>query len=412
MRVELFMAIGLVATLGCHVGPTSRPRDANPVVAAPFSSNAEAELEFFTLGSTPDCPPELHPNAGYGFGRCDRDRSAPRPVCGDPLANKMESWHPDGDCGGWYAAVEKLIGKRRVGHCLPVPTFGMCRTCQQGTYGPPRTPEDDVMTRQNAWLFFSLDKGTSMDGLEIENEDIIAFDGVYFARWFDGSDVGIRDPKIDAFAILNDNQILISFSEKFRVSKKNPLPGLSGDVDGSDIVLFTATSLGEVTRGTFGMYFDGSDVGLEEDEENIDALAVTSDGRLIISTSGKAKVPGAEANPQDLLQFTPQSVGPDTIGTWEVFLDGGDVDLDRSSEDIDAVALGLDNDLLLSTSGSFISAPATGGASDVAVLQVTKFGSDTEGKFLSALLFDRRQFRLETNNVAGIEIRSVAPTGH
>ena len=47
-----------------------------------------------------------------------------------------------------------------------------------------------------------------------------------------------------------------------------------GAVANTDIVQFNATSLGSNTAGTFSMYFNGVDVGLDTTAENIDGLAV------------------------------------------------------------------------------------------------------------------------------------------
>jgi len=87
-------------------------------------------------------------------------------------------------------------------------------------------------------LYFSLSSGTTVDGLSVANEDIIAFDGTGFSKYFDGSDVGVGGHRIDGFAIISGDEIIMSFSSSGSV------PGISGTVDDSDIVKFTATSLG------------------------------------------------------------------------------------------------------------------------------------------------------------------------
>ena len=70
-------------------------------------------------------------------------------------------------------------------------------------------------------------------------------------------------------------------------------------------------------------------------------LAILPDGRLLISTSGKATVPGVTAEDEDLLLFTPAvgGLGANTAGTWSLLLDGSDVGLTSDNEDLDAIAL-------------------------------------------------------------------------
>ncbi|MCG8531542.1 MAG: hypothetical protein MI749_12870, partial [Desulfovibrionales bacterium] len=56
--------------------------------------------------------------------------------------------------------------------------------------------------------------------------------------------------------------------------------------------MFIPTSLGADTAGTFEWYLDGSDVGLSGAKEDIDTIAFTPDGRLLISTKYDYEVPG------------------------------------------------------------------------------------------------------------------------
>jgi len=58
-------------------------------------------------------------------------------------------------------------------------------------------------------------------------------------------------------------------------------------------VRFDATSLGSNTAGTFSMYLNGIDVGLDVAAENIDSVSLLPDGRVLISTTGNPVVAGA-----------------------------------------------------------------------------------------------------------------------
>jgi hypothetical protein len=132
--------------------------------------------------------------------------------------------------------------------------------------------------------YFSLAWGGILDGIRYGDEDILAFDTVSrtWSMYFDGSDVGLRSSDVDAIHVApNDptGSILISFkSPRF-------LPGLQF-VDDSDIIRFIPTSTGAQTAGRFEFFLDGSDVGLTRNRDDIDGISFTPDGRLVVSTRG------------------------------------------------------------------------------------------------------------------------------
>ena len=105
--------------------------------------------------------------------------------------------------------------------------------------------------------------------------------------YFDGSDVGLSSFTIDALARLADGDLLFSFTSD----------GFIGGilVDDCDIVRFHPTSLGSNTAGTWAPYFDGSDVELTTNSEDIDGLEIAPDGRLLLSTSGNPGVTGVSS---------------------------------------------------------------------------------------------------------------------
>jgi len=89
--------------------------------------------------------------------------------------------------------------------------------------------------------------------------------------------------------------------------------------------------------GQYSWYFDGSDVGLTTTAEDIDALAVLPDGDLLISTLGAAAVPGVSAGDEDVLRFHGTTGSKVTSGTWSLYIDGSD--LSAALGDIDAIAI-------------------------------------------------------------------------
>lgn len=121
-------------------------------------------------------------------------------------------------------------------------------------------------------FWFSPDR----DGLVGNAEDIVRFDGSGYSTVFDGSALGLSRSKIDAFDILDDTMILMSFDRPVT------LAGL-GRVDDSDVVKFKVASLGEgSTAGSFELFLDGSELGLTRGGEDIDALTGSSDGSIMI----------------------------------------------------------------------------------------------------------------------------------
>jgi hypothetical protein len=170
-------------------------------------------------------------------------------------------------------------------------------------------------------FFVSSSSGGTVDGINFADEDILAYDPAN-NRWsvlIDGSDIGLATTDIDAFEWIDPTTLLMSFDTPI------VLPGIAGTVDDSDIVRFIPNQLGATTSGSFELFFDGSDVGLSSNGEDIDAIGIAADGRLMVSTRGPASVPAASgvisAGDEDVLIFN-GSTGETTTGTWELFYDG------------------------------------------------------------------------------------------
>ena len=222
-----------------------------------------------------------------------------------------------------------------------------------------------------------------MGGVAAEDVDLLYFNGTSWSLFFDASDVGIATTGQDLndFYIVDSHTILLTFQA--------PMTLGALQVDAWDIVQFDATSLGSVTAGTFSMYLDGNDVGLDTTSENIDGLEVLPDGRVLISTTGSPSVPGVTGNDEDILAFTPTTLGDVTSGTWAMYFDGSDVGLaDTSSEDIDAVDVHSNGDIYLSTLGAFTVTGVSGSNEDVFICTPISLGSETACNFSSSLYFD------------------------
>jgi hypothetical protein len=231
---------------------------------------------------------------------------------------------------------------------------------------------------------------------------------------FDGSDVGLTtsDEDIDAFEFLADGSILISTVGAFSVPAPSG-PALVGN--GEDLLRFVPSSIGATTAGQWSIYFDGSDVGLSGTAENIDALQMLSNGRLLISTTGNVSVTGASGTDEDLLAFIPATLGATTAGTWSLYFDGSDVGLaNNDNEDIRALYLretGGNPTLFFTTVGGFSVSGASGTNEDIFAFNPTSLGSTTAGTFGPGLAFDGSLSGLSSFALDGIHSGALPTAG-
>jgi hypothetical protein len=232
----------------------------------------------------------------------------------------------------------------------------------------------------------------------VTNEDIVAYDlGTGTWSWiFDGSDVGLGAFAIDGMQLLSDGRILLSFTAAGTIG------GIS--TDDSDVLQFTPTSLGSTTAGAFAMLFDGSDVGLTLDDEDVDAIGVTSAGQLVISTLGPFGVTGVSGQDEDILVFNATSFGTNTAGSFQMYFDGSDVGLSTTtSEDVDAADLTADGTILLSTVGNFSVSGASGTSQDIFEFFPTALGSTTAGSY--SMFLDLSTVGIDpTENVKAVQL--------
>ena len=277
----------------------------------------------------------------------------------------------------------------------PSPTPTSTRT-PTPTFTPTSSPSSNP-------LYVSFSNGGSVGGVSFADEDILKFDGSSWSLFFDGSDVGLGSVDVLDFTLLDANSLLLVFNTSITLGGVTYAP--------TDIVRFNATSLGANTAGTFSMYFNGVDVGLSASSENIDALDVLQDGRILISTTGNPTVPGVTgAADEDVLAFTPTTLGTNTSGTWSLYFDGSDVGLaDTSNEDIDALDVAPNGNIYLSTIGVFSVTGVSGDDEDVFVCTPTSLGSVTACTYSSALYFDGSLWGLSANDVDGFELLATGP---
>ncbi|MEM7028286.1 MAG: hypothetical protein AAF629_01745, partial [Chloroflexota bacterium] len=213
----------------------------------------------------------------------------------------------------------------------------------------------------NPVYYFSSSTNGSVDGVTFRDEDVTVYDPSTdsWAMLFDGSDVGLGGVDVDAFDVLPNGDLLLSVDQSLSIS------GL-GQVKDADIVQFTPTSLGAATAGSFSLFFDGSDAALTRSGEDIDAIHLTAQGDLIVSTKGYVNVNTFNARDEDFLRFVPTSLGQNTSGTWQLYLDGSTVNMTNGREDISAGWVDdASGDVYLSTNSTYNVTGLSGDGDDI-----------------------------------------------
>ncbi len=256
----------------------------------------------------------------------------------------------------------------------PTPTPSPLPPTATPTNTPTPTPIPPTATPSPETLVYvSSTSGGTAGGVSFADEDILVYslDTGIWNLYFDGSDVGLGGVDVGAFDLLSDGTILIA------VDVPVTLPDV-GAIDDSDIVRFIPTSLGSTTAGTYEWYFDGSDVGLTTNAEDIDALDVLSDGRVVVSTLGAFGVAGVSGQDEDLIAFTPTTLGSTTSGDWAMYYDGSDVELSQaSSEDTNGVWVATNGDVYITVLGAFAVTGVTGDGADILRCVPGSLGNNT-----------------------------------
>ena len=235
-----------------------------------------------------------------------------------------------------------------------------------------------------AVIYASSSTGGTAGGVQFADEDVLTYNTLdhTWAMFFDGSDVGLATTGVDAVLPLADGSMLLSLDSTLSVL------GV-GTVTGSDVLRFVPTAFGPTTTGSFEMYFQGADVGLTTSAENVDAVAIAPDGRLIMSTSGNFRVQSVSGTDEDLLAFAPTQLGAVTSGAWSLYFDGSDVQLTSPGEDVWGAWIDNTNgDIYLTTQGPFSVTGAGGDGADIFVCHPLSLGSTTACTFGPGLFWD------------------------
>lgn len=331
------------------------------------------------LGTDECCPPEEYRGVPRAIGQVDLEQYGRRLQRGDLLADKVIPWTPGADCDGRQSAMERLIGRRRLGHSLPVLGWlGVGRYSHPGESAAPRTPEFEQAIIDNAMICFCVSNSIDVQGVRVRDDDVLVSDGQHITKLIDGSDIGTNDLEIDALTVLDSGRFLISYAKDFTVDSDHLLPGISGLIRDEDILLFEARTLGEQTRGTFSLFIDGSEIGLGEDGVDVDALDLLPDSSIIVSIEGSFRIGANKVNEADLLKYTPGPASDAHKGKWSVYVDSSDVAL--KDQNTDAVAITSDGTILLSTEDAFQAGDRIINSADIFSYIIQQTGQEFRGK--------------------------------
>jgi hypothetical protein len=138
----------------------------------------------------------------------------------------------------------------------------------------------------------------------------------------------------------------------------------------------------------WAIVFDASDVGIIKD---VVAFESMPNGSLLLSLGAAQTVPGlGKVTPWDIIRFVPVSLGANTAGTFEWYLDGSDVGLTTTGEKIDGLYWREDSwadaPLAISITGNG-SVPRQSGGNlavadeDVINFVVNQLGANSAGKW-------------------------------
>ncbi|MEM9565753.1 MAG: PQQ-dependent sugar dehydrogenase [Actinomycetota bacterium] len=258
--------------------------------------------------------------------------------------------------------------------------------------GPRATVGDAV-------IYLSSLSGGNVDGIAFGDEDVLAFD-TSTETWsmaFDGSDLGLGGSDIDGFAIVSMEPFVADLS----LDAPRSIPGL-GAVDDSDVLRFTGTG-GPNTAGTLELLFDFSDIGLSNNGEDIDGLALFG-GDHLLSSFHNVNASGFTAADEDIMRFAATSTGATTAGSLSMLMDGSDIGL--GPRDVTGVWVDPSTgDVYGSALSSWVAGGAAGDTDDVFRLTGT-FGQTTNA--VGSIFFDGDQHGFGGEQIDAVHIEPLS----
>jgi len=200
-----------------------------------------------------------------------------------------------------------------------------------------------VTETPEAELYFSTAGNVAIPGVPTaappaggyDNADVYAWhSGSTYSRVFDATANGVpANADIDALVVEDDDTFYMSFRGNPTIDVPPAGPTNNITAQDEDIVLFD--------DGDWSFFFDGSDVNLTTNAEDVDAFEILDGTHVLVSTTGDPNVPGiTDEGDEDLLlctgSFTPGTSDATTTCTWSYYMDGSDIRLRAGGEGVPA----------------------------------------------------------------------------
>jgi hypothetical protein len=196
-----------------------------------------------------------------------------------------------------------------------------------------------VVDSDTFYMSFTRDAGTTVPTIGVvQDEDVVLYDAGTWSLFFDGSPAGVglgdsNAEDVDALNILPSGNILVS-------TLGNPtLPGVASPADEDLFVCVPTFTAGTVTSCAWTMYFEGSDIGLTENSEDVDGVTILGSD-IYFSTLGAFGVPAAptlSGNMEDVWVCSAATTGAaSACASYTLFFDGS---LNGMTDNLDAIDL-------------------------------------------------------------------------
>lgn len=132
----------------------------------------------------------------------------------------------------------------------------------------------------------------------------------------------------------------------------------SGSSSGGTGISFADEDILKYENSVWTKHFDGSDVGLQGGPD-VDGFHLLPNGDILMTFDREVTLSGIVFDDSDVALFAPTSLGNVTAGAFTMYFDGSTKGLETTGEDIDAISLRGNGELIFSTLGTTI-IPRTG----------------------------------------------------
>lgn len=322
--------------------PTTGPTDV-PTTATPTGTEVAPTATATAVGATPTSPGEATPTAtstleDEATPTATLINTVPPPVTPTATATFVPTTTPSQRTTLYIGAAESgtidgiaFADEDILALDIDTATWSLFL---DGSDIALTTAMNDFYLEEDGTILFSFSIPVTLPGIgEVDRSDIVRFAPITlgettsgtFSLLLDGSDVGLESPSesIDTLARLPDGRLVVSTGGNVTVADaaNNAVNG-----ERQDLLVFNAIQLGETSAGSWEIYFDGSDVMLTTNEENLaDAWIDPATGNLYLTTYldyAVSSINALSGDSDDIFRCLPDTLGDTTACTFSLFWDG------------------------------------------------------------------------------------------